>query len=344
MNKSSLFIKHRGKKNKDKPFEEKRLYRLMNILSQLANRRTVTTCGLSEQFNVTKRSIQRDLMLLMDPGMGFPIYVDNNMYKFEENYSLRKIDVTPEEKFLLTLFYKLFSKAGQPFGPTAKNLLDKVMSSSYAQEQSFDQDTAKIIKKEFSGYSNQLAIRLEKMQYPKTFVEKIDEYLRMAKQKLITLGDKDKVNIEFKTVKKYENGVAVATIYIPKSYFKSEIDKFDFSTHEDKRKFQIITYLPNKYIKSFRIALYAHMAFNFWGTHLEARDVISFDSFAEYLGFPEESKRFSYEFSHGAHTKKHQILITTASLYWEKEIPMALADTKPFLNKSGGLGPVNKRV
>ena len=179
MNKLSLFIKHHRKKKTNKPFEKKRLYRLMSILSQLANRKTVTTAGLAAQFGITKRSIQRDLMLLMAPGMGFPIYIDNDVYKFEENFSLRKIDVTPEEKFLLTLFYKLFSKAGQPFGSTAKNLLDKVLVESYSPEQSFDQGTVEIIKKEFSDYSNQLATRLEKTQYPESFIKKIDEYLSL---------------------------------------------------------------------------------------------------------------------------------------------------------------------
>ena len=334
MNKPFIFINHHRKKKKEKPFEEKRMYRLMSVLSQLANRKTVTTAGLSTQFGVTKRTIQRDLMLLMDTGMGFPIYVDNDVYKFEENFSLRKIEVTPDEKFLLTLFYKLFSKVGQPFGSTAKNLLDKVLSASYAPEQSFDQGTVDIIKKEFSDYSNQLAVRLEKTQYPEAFIEKIDEYLRMVKQKLGALSAKDNIGIDFKTVKKYENGEPAATIQIPKAYFKSEIDKFDFSTHEDKRKFQIITYLPSKYIKSFRIALYTHMAFNFWGTHLEVRDVVSFDNFVEYLGFSKESKRFSYEFSHGTCTKKDKILITTATLYWENEILATSSNIKPFLNKN----------
>lgn len=331
MKKSFLFIKHRRRKKKERPFEEKRLYRLMSMLSQLAGRKTITTAGLAAQFKVTKRTIQRDLMLLMDPGMGFPIWIDNGIYKFEEGFSLRKIDITPEEKFLLTLFYKLFSKAGQPFDSTAKHLMDKVLLSSYIPDQPFDEKIKEIIKKEFNGYSDQLAARLQNMKCPESFIKKIDEYLRVTKQRLSVLSDKDKVSIEFKTFRKYENGSPVATIRIPKTYFKSEIDKFDFLDNQDKREFQIITYLPNKYVKRFRIVLHAHMAFNFWGTHLEVRDVTAFDNFAEYLGFSGESKRFSYEFSHGTCTKKDKILITTARLYWEKEIPMASEEIKPFL-------------
>ena len=341
MDKYSLLTKNYGKK-KEKPLEKTRMFRLMRILNQLANRKAVTTAGLATQFGITKRMIQRDLMLL-DRGMGFPMYVENCVHKFQEDFSLRKIDVTPEEKLLLTLFNKLFSKAGQPFGSTAKNLLDKVLSASYAPEQSFDQRSVEIIKKGVSDFSNQLAVRLENTPYPESFIKKINEYLKTAKQKLYDLSVKDKVDIEFKTVKKYENNKVAATIQIPKTYFKSEIDKFDFSNHKSKREFQIITYLPNKYIKSFRIELYTYMAFNFWGTHLEVRDLTSFDDFAEYLGFLKDLKRFTYESSHGTYTKKHKILITTARLCWEKEIPMDLEDVKPFLDKSGGLGPTKKR-
>ena len=332
MDKYALLAKNHGKR-KDKLPEETRMYRLMSILSQLANRKIVTTAGLAEQFGITKRSIQRDIELLSSPGMGFPIYEDNNVYKFEENFSLRKIDVTPDEKLLLTLFYKLFSKAGQPFGATAKNLLDKVLSASHAIEQSFDQRAVEVIKKEVGDFSNQLAVRLENKPYPEPFINKVDEYLKITRQKLRELGAHDNVTIEFKAVKKYENGKPAASIRLPKAYFKSEIDKFDFSTQEDKREFQVLTYLPNKHIKSFRIALSAHMAFNFWGTHLEVRDITCFDKIAEYLGFSQESKRFSYEFSHGTCTQKNKILITTANMYWEQVIPMTKEDVNPFLNK-----------
>ena len=310
------FTKYCGKMQR-KPLDETRLYRLMNILSQMANRKRVTVAGLAVQFKVTKRTIQRDLELLTTRDMGFPIYSDNGVYKFEENFSLRKIEVTPDEKFLLTLFYKLFSKTSQPFGLTAKNLLNKVLTESAAPEKTFDSNVLKIIEKEFGDYANQLAVRLENTPYPESFIRKINEYLKMTKQKLHDLGGRDQVAIEFKTSRKYENGKPAATIRIPKAYFKSEIDRFDFSNHEEKREFKIVTYLPNKHIKNFRIALSAHMAFNFWGTHLEVRDITCFDNFAEYLGFPRDSKRFTYEFSHGTRTSKHKILITTARLCWE---------------------------
>ena len=314
---------------------EKKILRLMTILSRLASREIVTTSILANEFNVTIRTAQRDLELLSMTG--FPLFPENGSYKFTDGFSLRKISVNPDEKFLLVLFYKLFSKIGQPFNAAAKNLLDKVLLSSDIEDQSFDKEATEIIKKEFGEFSEQLAVKLEHSNYPQVFIKKVDEYLLEVNRKLKALSAKVKVDMKCKLINKYENSKQVAIIQVPKAYFKDKIDKFDFSTREDNREFQIKTYLPNKFLKSFRISLHLHLAFNFWGTHLKTRQITCFDDFAEYLGFPKELKRFTYEFSHGTNTKEHKILITTASLYWEKKISMAPGDIRPFLKKSGGL-------
>jgi len=319
---------------------DKKMFRFVSILTKLSNKEQVTTAGLSREFDVTKRTIQRDMELLCQ--MYWPIRFYGGFYKFDEGFSLRKIAVTPEEKLLLTLFYRLFSQAGRPLSTTAKSLLDKVLVSSDVSEQLLDQQTVEIIKKEFSDFSTQLAVRLENNSCPQRFIAKIDEYLINAGDKLKKLSAKEGIAIQFEPTRRYNNGVPIATITIPKAYFKDEIDKFDFSTHENKREFKIISYLPNKYFKKFRISLDLHMAFNFWGTHLETRQITCFDHFAESLGFSKETKLFTYECSHGANNGKHKILITTASLRWEREIPMSSEDIKPFLNKSGRLIPVKK--
>jgi len=314
---------------------EKKIFRLMFILNRLTSREMVTPSILASEFNVTVRTVQRDLEMLSMTG--FPLFSENGSYKFIDGFSLRKISVNPDEKFLLLLFYKLFSKIGQPFDAAAKNLLDKMLLSSDKEDQSFDKKATDIIKKEFGEFSEQLAVKLEHSNYPQVFIKKVDEYLFEVNRKLKVLSVKVKVDMKCKSINKYENGKQVAIIQIPKTYFKDKIDKFDFSTREDNREFQIKTYLPNKFFKSFRISLSLHLAFNFWGTHLKARQITCFDDFAIYFGFPKELKRFTYEFSHGTNTKEHKILITTAFLHWEKEVPMAPEDIRPFLKKSGGL-------
>jgi len=329
MDKYSLLTKNHGKK-KDKSPEETRMYRLMSILSQLANRKKVTTAGLAKQFGITKRSIQRDIELLSSQGMGFPIYDENDVYKFEENFSLRKIDVTPDEKLLLTLFYKLFSKAGQPLGATAKNLLNKVMAESLCPEQTFDPGILKIVEKEFRDYSNQLAVRLGKAEYPGFFLRKISGFLKEARRRVIDFGAKDNINIEFKFVKKYEDGTPAATILIPKSYFRDKVFKFDWSTHIKEWEFKIITHLPGRICKHYMITLQVNMLLNFWGVHSKAKHFNAFDEFAEYLGFPKRLKRLNYRHSYGARIPKHHFAITHVSLDWDKKIPMSREEMKPL--------------
>ena len=318
---------------------DKKMIRLMVILNRLSNRQRVITADLAKEFNVTVRTMQRDLELLSMTG--FPVFFDNGTHKFEEGFSLRKISVTPEEKFLLMLFYKLFSQTDKPFSSAAKNLLDKVLVSSDGKDVLFDeislQYKKKVLEEEFTDFSDSLAVRLENCAYPRSFIEKIDVYIAELKKKIKALEAKDKVNIEVKFTRQYENNKPVAVIRVPKSYFKDNTAKFDFSTHKKEREFTVISHLPGKFRKSFRISLHLDMFFNFWGTHLKARQITCFDKFAEYIGFPKALKQFNYEFSYGGGRVDQSVLVTRASLIWEKEIPMPDTEIKPFLNKKSGI-------
>jgi len=318
---------------------EKKIYRLLTILNQLANREIVETAGLKELFNITARTVQRDIELLCE--IGFPIYSDSGVHKFTDNFSLRKITVTPEEKYLLMLFYRLFSQAEQPFSGIAKNLLDKVVICSKKEDLLADEVSSKykkkILKEEFTSFSDSLAVRLEDCSYPQSFIEKIDTYLNDVKHKVEALCSKDKVNIKVRLTRKYENNKPAAIIRVPKAYFKDNTAKHDFSTHVKEREFLITTALPGKFRKSFRVSLQLTMYFDFWGTHFKSRDITCFDEFAHYLGFSKDEKLFNYESSYGAHRKGQQLLITKASFSWEKEISMPVSEIKPFLHKKSGI-------
>lgn len=318
---------------------DKKIFRLMFILNRLSNRQIVATSELAKEFNVTVRTVQRDLELLSMTG--FPLLLEDGTYKFEGGFSLRKISVTPEEKFLLMLFYGLFSQTDKPFSSAAKNLLDKVLVSSDGKDVIFDEISSqykkKVLEEEFTGFSNSLAVRLENCVYPQSFIEKIDAYVAELKEKIKVLESEGKVKIEVKFTRQYENNKPIATIRVPKTYFKDNAARYDFSTHKKDREFTVITHLPGKFRKSFRISLHLDMFFNFWGTHLKTRQITCFDKFAEYLGFPKELKQFNYEFSYGGGRVDQSILVTRASVIWEKEIPMPAVEIKPFLNKKSGV-------
>ncbi|MCX5706002.1 MAG: HTH domain-containing protein [Candidatus Omnitrophica bacterium] len=318
---------------------DKKIFRLLFILNRLANQEIVATTSLAEEFNVTVRTVQRDLELLSMTG--FPLSLNNGTYKFEEGFSLRKISVTPEEKFLLMLFYRLFSQTDKPFIDIAKNLLDKVLVSSDKKDILFNEISSKykknVLKEEFTNFSDSLAVRLENCKYPQSFVEKVDSYLAKIKEKINALNTKDKVGIKAEFTRQYENNKPVATMWVPKSYFNDNTAKYDFSTHKKEREFTVRTHLPGKFRKSFRISLHLDMFFNFWGVHFKARQITCFDDFAAHLGFPKELKLFDYDSAHGTRGNKHQLLITHGSLNWEKEIPLLREEIKPFLNKKSGI-------
>jgi len=323
---------------KRNPYSEK-MYRVFHILNRLSNGKPVTAVGLAKEFGFTVRTVQRDLELLLVAG--FPLRFDGRAYSFEEWFSLRKISVTPEEKFLLMLFYRLFSQTEKPFNLAAKKLLHKVLEapedkSEQAGEELFDAKR-QILKEEFTDFSDLLATRLENAKYPKVLVDKVDACVDEIKEKARALSVMDKVAISVHATGQYENGKPIASIRVPKAYFKDETARFDFSPQERDREFAVITHLPSKFHKTFKISLRLDMFFEFWGTHFKVKQITGFDRFAHSLGFPKNIKRLEYHASHGAHTNKHQLLITRASLNWEKEIPLSKDEIKPFLNKKSGV-------
>jgi len=270
---------------------------------------------------------------------GFPLRFDGRAYTFEEGFSLRKISVTPEEKFLLMLFYKLFSQTEKHLNSTAKNLLSKVLATSESKSGRSDRSIdakREILKEEFTNFSDLLAVRLEDSECPRPLIVKADACLAEIKEKVRVLSVRDKVAIRIQTTGQYENEKPIASIRAPKAYFRDETAKFDFSSQERDREFTISTHLPSKFRKSFRISLRLDMFFNFWGTHFKTKQISCFDGFAERLGFPKRLKRFNYDASYGASNNNHRLLITRAALIWEKEIPLSREEMKPFLNKKSG--------
>ena len=81
---------------------DKKIFRLIHMLNRLNSGNLFRTSELAEEFNVTSRTIQRDLELLNMAG--FPVIYEDDKYKFMNGFSLQKISVTPAEKFLLNIW------------------------------------------------------------------------------------------------------------------------------------------------------------------------------------------------------------------------------------------------
>jgi predicted DNA-binding transcriptional regulator YafY len=103
---------------------DKKVFRLLTILNMLNARKRVVPKGLSVDFNVSLRSIQRDLKLLNESG--FPIYKDSTgSYVFVEGFNLGQSRLTEKEWALLLSLSDVTAKIGPPFDGLLESIVQK---------------------------------------------------------------------------------------------------------------------------------------------------------------------------------------------------------------------------
>ncbi len=114
-------------RNKD---YDKRIFRLLSILNKLDAGQKISSRELAEDFNVSLRSVQRDLELLSRAGflLSSP---KKGMYSFEDGFSLKKMRLTNEEASLLSFLYEIASSLGENFQKSFRNILQKVIQKEY---------------------------------------------------------------------------------------------------------------------------------------------------------------------------------------------------------------------
>ncbi|HUS31070.1 MAG TPA: HTH domain-containing protein [Kofleriaceae bacterium] len=106
--------------------------RLFAIAEMLRARRTgVTAAQIAERFNVTLRTVYRDLQALQDAGM--PIKADRGRgggYALDTNYQLPPINFTAREAALLVALARMASEQRlMPFPSTLERAADKVRAA-----------------------------------------------------------------------------------------------------------------------------------------------------------------------------------------------------------------------
>lgn len=107
---------------------DKKIFRLMSILALLDSRKTVLTRDLAQQFNVSIRTIQRDIELLDMTGF-LVTPLDKGQYAFAEGFSLAKMKLSEREASLLAFFQEISSSLGGEFKKVYSGLLHKVLNS-----------------------------------------------------------------------------------------------------------------------------------------------------------------------------------------------------------------------
>jgi predicted DNA-binding transcriptional regulator YafY len=117
---------------------DKKVYRLLSILNQLDSRKKVSTRELAREFNVSLRTVQRDLELLYMT-TGFSIKpLGKGYYSFNEGFSLKKLLLTKEEASLLSFLHDISKSLGGKFEDSFTSILKKVVSQ--------EQDSAFYVK------------------------------------------------------------------------------------------------------------------------------------------------------------------------------------------------------
>jgi len=116
---------------------DKKVFRLFYILNQLDSRKKISTSELANEFNVSLRTVQRDIVLLNTTG--FPIIsFEKGYHSFMEGFSLKKMMLTREEASLLSFLHDISKSLGDKFEESFSSILKKVVSK--------EQDSAFYVK------------------------------------------------------------------------------------------------------------------------------------------------------------------------------------------------------
>jgi len=105
---------------------DKILTRLTTILSRLNDGEALSVKALSEEFNVSERTIQRDFNERLT---SFPVYQDKKKWKMQEGHRLEK-RTSVEDVVVLDIMQKLLEGAGEKFSTKADKLLSKIKNDS----------------------------------------------------------------------------------------------------------------------------------------------------------------------------------------------------------------------
>jgi predicted DNA-binding transcriptional regulator YafY len=110
---------------------DRKIFRLMYILNKLEKTGGIVTKELSDEFNVSLRTVQRDLELLDQTGFPIQPLEEKGRHAFMEGFSLKKAMLTKEEASLLSFLYEIAKSLGGNFKSSFNEILKKVLYKDY---------------------------------------------------------------------------------------------------------------------------------------------------------------------------------------------------------------------
>jgi len=107
---------------------DKALTRLVTILTKLYNGETLVVKDLATEFNVSTRTIQRDLNERLT---AFPIYQENRVWKMADDFKIEK-SLGVEDSIILDIIDKMSASIGGDFYKKAQKLLSKIKNEDFS--------------------------------------------------------------------------------------------------------------------------------------------------------------------------------------------------------------------
>lgn len=114
-------------KNKD---YDKKMFKLLAMVRKLEAGSVASTREFSEEFNVSSRTVQRDLELLNQTGF-LVTSPEKGIHTFEKGFSLKKMELSSEEASLLAFFHEIAKSLGGKFEESFQRILKKVLQKEY---------------------------------------------------------------------------------------------------------------------------------------------------------------------------------------------------------------------
>jgi len=109
---------------------DKKIFRLMTIMNRLEAGKCATTRELCDEFNVTARTVQRDLELLNMTGF-LLTSPEKGTHTFEKGFTLKKMELSGEEASLLAFFCEIARSMGGKIEDTFRCIMKKIVQQEY---------------------------------------------------------------------------------------------------------------------------------------------------------------------------------------------------------------------
>lgn len=140
---------------------DKKYYRILNILNRL-NAGPVSTSELAAEFNVSQRSVQRDIERINMTGFSL-VCEKRGTYSFAPGTSLKSMRLTDDQVFVLLMMRDKLASLGGPVSEAFNDIFARVISGTDADPLFYDINTkalASLVKNIYNNIS--FAVRYRK--------------------------------------------------------------------------------------------------------------------------------------------------------------------------------------